>query len=251
MTKHGTGLKEDKETDFLDPANAWRRLFAEFLGTFFLVMVSAGGSMVEDQFGQVSKGMQALAGGLIVMSLIYSIGETSGAHINPVVTLAFALRRHFPWKRVPVYIGVQLIGGIASVLFLKFSIGPEGKLGATIPDADVSTFKAFLIETVLTMGLIITILGTASGPKNVGNNGAIAIGGYIAVAGLWASPLTGASMNIARSFAPDLIRGEYNTSWIYIAGPVAGAILAVGFEWLLKGKPSEKATEEAQGKQKE
>jgi aquaporin Z len=120
-------------------------------------------------------------------------------------------------------------------------------LGATIPGSGIGNVRAFAMEVLLTAGLVSTILGTASGARNIGSNGALAIGGYIALAGFWAAPVSGASMNPVRSFAPDLIRGDMSTSWIYCAGPLAGAMIAVAFEWILKGKPTAAGTAAAQG----
>jgi len=164
------------------------------------------------------------------------MGTVSGAHLNPAVTLAFAVRRNFPWTRVPGYIAAQIIGGIAAASFLRAMFGTEGLLGATTPGKGVNVLTAFAMEILLTTGLVSAILGTASGARNVGSNGAIAVGGYIALAGLWAAPISGASMNPVRSFAPDLLRGDLNTTWIYVVAPVLGAMIAVGFEWILKGK---------------
>ncbi|MFZ2058746.1 MAG: aquaporin [Acidimicrobiales bacterium] len=162
----------------------------------------------------------------------------SGAHLNPAVTLAFALRRNFPWSRVPGYLVAQIVGGVAAASFLRAMFGTRGLLGATTPGAGVGDFKALAMEVLLTTGLVSTILGTASGARNVGSNAALAVGGYIALAGLWAAPISGASMNPVRSFAPDLIRGDLVTTWIYIVGPMLGGIIAVGFEWILKGRPT-------------
>jgi aquaporin Z len=125
--------------------------------------------------------------------------------------------------------------------------GTVGKLGATMPGDHISTAQAFGMEVLLSTGLVNTILGTASGARNIGTNGAIAIGGYIALAGLWATPISGASMNPARSLAPDLVRGQFATTWIYIAGPLSGAIIAVAFEWILKGPATREGTRTAQG----
>ena len=175
------------------------------------------------------------------------MGTVSGAHINPAVTIAFALRRHFPWTKVPTYIAAQLVGGLLAAAFLRTLFGGVGHAGATIPYPGLDNWKVVTIEMVLTTGLVNTILSTASGPGNVGNNGAIAIGGYIAVAGLWAGPLTGASMNAVRTLAPDLIRGDLKSTGFYILATFLGAIIAVIFEWILKGKPSEHADKEAQG----
>ena len=234
--------------NFLDPALEWRRLFSECWGTFLLTVVAVGGSIAADlSNGEVTTAMRAVAPGLMVMSIIYFMGAVSGAHVNPAVTLAFALRRNFPWKRVPGYILAQMLGAVSAVAFLYFTFGKIGLLGATTPGSGITDTQAFVTEILLTAGLVNTILGTASGARNIGTNGAIAVGGYIALAGLWALPLSGASMNPARSLAPDLIRANMNTSWIYIAGPLIGALIAVCFEWILKGKPTAAGTRTAQG----
>ncbi len=225
--------------DFLESAYEWRRLFAEAWGTFLLVVVAAGAAVVAARSnGEITLSMKVVAPGVMVMSIIYFMGTVSGAHLNPAVTLAFAARRNFPWSRTPGYILAQFGGGIIAAGFLRSMFGVEGLLGATTPGADISDFKAFVIEVLLTTGLVSTILGTASGARNIGSNGALAVGGYIALAGLWAAPISGASMNPVRSFAPDLVRGDLSTVWIYVAGPVLGAMIAVCFEWILKGPPT-------------
>jgi aquaporin Z len=141
----------------------------------------------------------------------------------------------------------QLIGGIGAAAFLRAMFGTVGALGATLPGTGVTDGKAVAMEALLTAGLVNTILGTASGARNIGTNGAIAVGGYIALAGLWAAPVTGASMNPVRSFAPDLVRGDFHTSWIYVVGPIVGALIGVAFEWILKGKPTAAGGIAAQG----
>jgi len=234
--------------DFLESAHEWRRLFAEAWGTFLLVVVAAGAVVVGAQSGgAISLGMEVIAPGLMVMAIIYFMGAVSGAHLNPAVTLAFAARQSFPWSRVPGYITAQIIGGSVAASFLRAMFGIQGLLGATIPGPGVSKFTAFAMEVLLTTGLVSTILGTASGARNIGSNGALAVGGYIALAGLWAAPISGASMNPARSFAPDLIRGDMSSTWIYVAGPILGTLIAVGFEWILKGKPTAAGMLAAQG----
>ena len=234
--------------DFLEPAHEWRRLFAETWGTFLLVVVAAGAGVVGAQSGgAVTLSMQVVAPGLMVMAIIYFMGAVGGAHLNPAVTLAFAVRRNFPWSRVPGYIGAQFVGGIAAATFLRAMFGTIGLLGATTPGQGVSDCKALIMEVLLTTGLVNTILGTASGARNIGSNGALAVGGYIALAGLWAAPVSGASMNPVRSFAPDLIRGDLNFTWIYVVGPVLGAFIAVCFEWILKGKATAAGMFAAQG----
>ena len=234
--------------DFFDSSLEWRRVFAETWGTFLLVLVAAGGGVVGAlSGGRVTLGMRVVAPGIMVMAIIYFMGTVSGAHLNPAVTLAFAVRRNFPWRRVPGYIGAQFVGGIAAAAFLRAMFGTIGLLGATTPGQGVSDFRALIMEILLTTGLVSTILGTASGARNIGSNGALAVGGYIALAGLWAAPISGASMNPVRSLAPDLIRGDLMTTWIYVVGPVLGALIAVGFEWILKGKATTAGTLAAQG----
>ena len=234
--------------EFLDSSREWRRLFSEGWGTFLLVVVAAGADVVAVRSGgKVTLGMAVTAPGLMVMTIIYFMGTVSGAHLNPVVTLAFALRRNFPWRRVPAYVFAQFAGGIAAALFLRAMFGTVGNIGATMPGEGISSMQAFFMEALLTAGLVNTILGTASGARNIGTNGAIAIGGYIALAGLWAAPISGASMNPARSLAPDLLRGDFLTTWIYIVGPLAGALIGVIFEWILKGPATAIGTITAQG----
>ncbi len=241
-------LRASAAPEFLEPADEWRRLFSEAWGTFLLVVVAAGAGVVGAlSGGTITPSMKAVAPGMMVMAVIYFMGTVSGAHLNPAVTLAFAARRNFPWNRVPGYILAQLVGGIGAASFLRAMFGAVGQLGATLPGRGISDIKALIMEVVLTTGLVGTILGTASGARNVGSNGALAIGGYIGLAGLWAAPISGASMNPARSIAPDLVRGDLSTTWIYIAGPIIGAMIAVGFEWILKGKPTASGTSAARG----
>jgi aquaporin Z len=234
--------------DFLQSSSEWRRLFAETWGTFLLVVVAAGASVIGAQSGgAISLPMKVVAPGMMVMAIIYFMGTVSGAHLNPAVTLAFAARQNFPWSRVPGYLAAQIVGGIAAVGLLRAMFGIQGSLGATMPGAGASDFTALAMEILLSAGLVSTILGTASGARNIGSNGALAVGGYIALAGLWAAPISGASMNPVRSFAPDVIRGDLSTTWIYVVGPVLGAMIAVGFEWILKGKPTAAGAVAAQG----
>jgi aquaporin Z len=247
-SQQGQMIEKQSSPDFWDPAHEWRRIFAEAWGTFLLVLVAAGSGVVAAKSaGTVTLGMQVVAPGLMVMAIIYFMGTVSGAHLNPAVTLAFAVRRNFPWRRVPGYVAAQISGGGVAVIFLYALFGKVGALGATMPGCNVNNGTALAIEVVLTAGLVNTILGTASGARNIGTNGAIAVGGYIALAGLWAAPISGASMNPVRSLAPDLVRGDLNTTWIYIAGPVMGALIGVAFEWILKGKPTSAGAIAAQG----
>jgi aquaporin Z len=241
-------LQPQKPPDFLDGRHEWRRIFAEVWGTFLLVLVAAGaGVSAAKSNGAVTLAMVVVAPGLMVMAIIYFMGTVSGAHLNPAVTLAFALRRNFPWQRVPAYLGAQIIGGIIAAIFLRTLFGTIGSLGATMPGKGVGNFTALAIEIVLTTGLVNTVLGTSSGARNIGSNGALAVGGYIVLAGLWAAPLSGASMNPIRSFAPDLIRGDFSTTWVYVIGPIMGSIIGVIFEFILKGKATDAGMIAAQG----
>ncbi len=240
-------VHKEVSPDFLDPSHEWRRLFAEAWGTFLLVLVAAGGDVVAARSGAAVTAGVVVAPGLMVMAIIYFMGAVSGAHLNPAVTLAFAVRRNFPWRRVPGYVLAQGLGGVAAAFFLRTLFGTIGALGATVPGSGVSNGTALAMEIVLTAGLVNTILGTASGARNIGTNGAIAVGGYIALAGLWAAPISGASMNPVRSLAPDLLRGDVSLTWIYVVGPLVGALIGVAFEWILKGKPTAAGALAAQG----
>jgi aquaporin Z len=242
------GLQTAWTRDFQNLAFEWRRLFAEVLGTFFLVLVAAGATVVDVRsHGQVPLDARVVAPGLMVIAVIYSMGTVSGAHLNPVVTISFALRRDFPWKRVPGYVAAELAGSILAACFLRATFGNIGHLGATEPGAGISAWTTVLIEIVLTAGLISVILGTASAARNIGASSALAIGGYIIVAGLWAAPITGASMNPARSLGPALVGGHWTDAWAYVAGPMVGGVIAVAFSWILRGPPSKAAREAAQG----
>ena len=149
--QQGRMVQKQASLDFLDPAHEWRRIFAETWGTFLLVLVAAGGGVVAARSGgAVTLGMQVAAPGLMVMAIIYFMGTVSGAHLNPAVTLAFAVRRNFPWRRVPGYVLAQLLGGVAAALFLHTMFGSVGALGATLPGSDISNGTALAMEVVLT-----------------------------------------------------------------------------------------------------
>lgn len=222
--------------DFANPKREWRRLIAETVGTYFLVLVAAGGPMMAVAIpGSVGRAAAVVAPGAMVTAIILSIGRVSGAHLNPGVSLAFALRRDFPWWRVPGYIAAQLIGATLAAFSLQALLGVSASHGATYPAEGFSSLAAFWLELILTFGLLTVILGTASGAQNVGMIGALGVGAYIALAGLWGSPLSGASMNTARSFGPDFASGDFTAFWVYVAGPLAGAVLAVIVAYLLRG----------------
>ena len=223
--------------DFHNPNQEWRRLFSELLGTFFLVLVAAGGGMMGQAFpGTISRTAAVVAPGLMVMAIILFMGKISGAHLNPAVSIAFALRRDFPWWRVPGYVVVQLAGAALAAWFLQSVVHVSATFGSNYPAAGFSNGDAFWMEAVLTLGLVSVILGTASGAQNIGIIGALGVGAYIALAGLWGSPISGASMNPARTFGPDLVGGDFSHYAVYVAGPIAGAVIAVGVAFILRGR---------------
>ena len=234
-THHVLWLEFGDRADFDDPRKAWRRLFSELLGTFALVLAAAGGGLLHAK-GQISLAAAVVAPGLMVMAIILFMGAVSGAHLNPAVSLAFALRGDFPWRRVPGYIVIQLIGATLACLFLRAVFGNVEHLGATLPGPGYKDWQALLMEIVLTALLVSVILGTASAAQNVGAIAALGVGGYIALAGLWAAPVSGVSMNPARSFGPALASGYWASYWVYLAGPVIGMLIAVGFAYVLRGR---------------
>jgi aquaporin Z len=222
--------------DFSDPAQEWRRLVSELYGTFLLVLVAAGGGMMGQAFpGDVGRPAAVVAPGLMVLAIILFMGRVSGAHLNPAVSVAFALRGDFPWRRVPGYVLVQLAGAVLAAWLLQAVIHVSAASGGSSPAAGWSAGDAFLMETVLTMGLVSVILGTAAGAQSLGGIAAVGVGSYIALAGLWGSPISGASMNPARSFGPAAVAADFGSYWVYVAGPLAGAILAVGIAFALRG----------------
>jgi aquaporin Z len=222
--------------DFQDPTQEWRRLFSELYGTFFLVIVAAGGGMMGQAFpGTITRTAAVVAPGLMVMAIIMFMGKVSGAHLNPAVSVAFSLRGDFPWRRVPGYVTVQLIGATLASLVLWGVVDVSAKYGGNYPASGYSDWRALAMEALLTFGLVSVILGTASGAQNLGIIGAIGVGGYIALAGLWGSPISGASMNPARTFGPDLVSGTWTGYWLYVVGPIVGACVAVGCAYVLRG----------------
>ena len=233
-TRHLLALEFGSRAEFEDPRLTWRRLFAETLGTFMLVLLAAGGAILHGQ-GQISLSAAVVAPGLMLMAIILFMGAVSGAHLNPGVSVAFAMRRDFPWKRVPGYIVFQLVGATLACLFLEAVFGNIQHLGATLPGPGYANWQALLMEIVLTGVLVSVILGTASGAQLIGVFGAIGVGGYIALAGLWGSPISGASMNPARTFGPDLVSGTWTDYWVYVVGPLLGAAIAVGAAYVLRG----------------
>jgi aquaporin Z len=226
-----------------------RRLFAELVGTFMLTLVAAGGEVIGAISHDVGREARVVAPGLVVLALIYAVSNVSGAHFNPAVTLAFALRGVFPWRRVPGYWIAQLAGAVLAALVLRVLFGPVRALGTTLPHSSAGV--ALAVEILLTTLLVLVILGTASRNARIGPNAALAVGSTIALCGLFAGPISGASMNPARTLGPALVAGELGQTWIYILGPAIGALLATLCTWIMQGeqKPEEEQAATGDGAQ--
>ncbi|HXZ66014.1 MAG TPA: aquaporin [Streptosporangiaceae bacterium] len=227
-----------RQYDFWDTSYEWRRLFSELLGTFLLVTVAVGGGIVNARFGGdvVPGPVRAVGPGLMVMAVILFMGTVSGAHLNPVVSLAFALRGNFPWSRVGAYVLAQFAGAVLATLLLIGLLGKHGSAGLTLPGPGISTATALAWEALLTTGLVSVILGTASGAQALGPIAALGVSSYIILAGLFGAPVSGASMNPARSLGPALVLGDWTSWWAYLVGPLIGALIAVGFAYVLRGR---------------
>ena len=203
------------------------RLYAsEFIGTFFLVFAATGVVIVNDMSGgAITHTGIAITTGLVVMAIVYAIGDVSGSHINPAVTVGFWLADRFPGYRVIQYIVSQCLGAIAASLLLAFLFPDLIALTVTLPSG--SSMQSFILEIVITMFLMFIILSVSTGSMEKGIMAGSAIGGVVGLSVLWAGPITGASMNPARSIAPALVSFDFNSLWIYIAGPIIGAAISV------------------------
>jgi MIP family channel proteins len=214
-----------------------RRALAEALATFALVFAGCGAIVADASYdGALGAVGVALTFGLIIMVMIYATGHLSGAHINPAVTVAFTLTRHFPPREAVVYVAAQLSGAVAGALLL-LAVWPDqpAALGATVPS--VGAASAFAYELVMTAILMFVIMAVATDTRAVGAAAAIAIGGTVGLDALFGGPVTGASMNPARSFGPALVSGEWTEFWLYVAGPLAGAALGALAYQLVRGAP--------------
>lgn len=217
----------------------WRRAGAEYVGTFVLVLASGGAIVVDAQTGALGHVGNALAAGLAVMVMIAAAGHISGAHFNPAVTLAFAVTRHFAWRDLPAYWLGQLGGAVSAALVLRALFGQGSGLGATVPAG--SAWQSLGLEILLTAVLMVVIVAVATDTRAVGQMAAIAIGATVALNSLWAGPISGASMNPARSFGPALVAGQWLHHWVYWVGPLVGASLgAVAYQWLRTPEGHEK-----------
>jgi aquaporin NIP len=200
-----------------------RSLCAEAIGTFALVFAGAGAIVVDARTHALGHVGVAIVFGLVIMAMIYAVGHVSGAHFNPSVSFAFALTRHFPWRRAGAYWIAQVAGAVAAAALLRASLGDHAHVGATLPSG--SQGQAFLWELILTFFLMFVIMSVATDTRAVGEAAAIAIGGTVGLDAMFGGPITGASMNPARSIGPALVSGDLHALWLYIAAPLAGAAL--------------------------
>lgn len=203
-----------------------KRLLAELVGTFSLVFAGTGAIVINaESGGTIGHAGIALTFGLIVLAMIYTFGDVSGAHLNPVVTVAFAVAKRFSWRAVPGYVAAQVVGALAASLLLHGLFAKSANLGATLPAG--SATQSFILELVLTGLLMLVILSVSTGAKEKGVTAGIAIGAVIALEAMFAGPICGASMNPARSLAPALVSGQTQHLWLYLLAPLLGALLAV------------------------
>ena len=203
-----------------------KNYISEFIGTFAMIFCGTGAMTInETTGGDVTHVGIGITWGLIVMAMIYAFGEISGAHFNPAASIAFAYAKKFSWKEVPKYIFFQVAGAFTASLLLMWLFPKSELLGATIPTVDV--WRAFVLELILTFFLMVVIINVSTGSKEVGMMAGIAIGSVVLLEALFAGPITNASMNPARSLAPNIVSGNIKGLWLYILAPIIGALLAV------------------------
>jgi MIP family channel proteins len=214
-----------------------RALVAEAIGTFALVFAGSGAVMVDARTHQLGHVGVAIAFGLVIMVMIYAVGHVSGAHFNPAVSLAFAVSRHFPWTRAVAYRAAQIVGALLAAALLRVSLGSDARVGATLPSG--SQGQSFVWEVVLSFFLMFVIMAVATDTRAVGEAAAIAIGGTVGLDAMFGGPISGASMNPARSLGPAVVSGDLHALWLYLVAPAAGAILgALAYQVVRKESPA-------------
>ena len=202
------------------------RFFAEFLGTFIMVFAGTGAIVVNEISGGIVTHVGvALTFGLVVAAMIYTFGDVSGAHLNPAVSISFAVARRFPFADLPGYISAQLLGALAASGTLKLLFPTSQSLGITLPSGSIS--QSFLLEIILTAILMLTILSVSHGAREKGITAAIAIGSVVGLEAMFAGPICGASMNPARSLGPALVSGNFQHIWLYVFSTILGALIAI------------------------
>ncbi|XP_054803250.1 aquaporin NIP2-1-like [Prosopis cineraria] len=206
------------------PPGFLRKVLAEIIGTYLLVFVGSGAAALNAFDEQkISKLGASLAGGFIVIVMIYAIGHISGAHMNPAVSFAFAAVRHFPWKQVPLYVAAQLTGAVSASFTLRLILNPVTQLGTTSPSG--SDVQALIMEIVATFTMMFVASAVSTDAKAVGELAGVAVGSSVFIAGILAGPISGGSMNPARTLGPAIASGSYRGLWVYLVGPVIGALL--------------------------
>jgi aquaporin NIP len=216
----------------------YRKGIAEFIGTFTLVFAGCGAMMVSERFpGVMFPGAVSLVFGLVVLAMVYAVGHLSGAHLNPAVTLAFSVARHFPKSTIPIYLASQCAGAIAAMTVLNLILPPGTETGATLPH--VGVWQAFGWEVILTFFVMFVVMSVATDTRAVGTMAGIAVGAVVTIAAFVGGPITGASMNPARSLGPALVSGNLQHLWIYLAAPVVGAVsAALVYNWIRHEVPA-------------
>ncbi|CAN6471100.1 unnamed protein product [Victoria cruziana] len=226
----GTKLEEGHRKVQADAQKDWcpsvmfiQKIIAEIFGTYCVIFSGCGSVVVNDIYGKVSFPGVCIAWGLIVMVMVYSVGHISGAHFNPAVTLAFAIFRRFPWKEVPAYMAAQVLGSVmaSGTLHLLFDVKPSDYFGTVPVD---TTVQSFVIEIIISFILMFVISGVATDTRAIGELAGIAVGATILLNVLVAGPISGASMNPARSLGPAIVMGKYKGLWVYIVGPPVGTV---------------------------
>jgi MIP family channel proteins len=223
-----------------------RQLVAEALGTFALVFAGAGAVMVDAKTHALGHVGVAITFGLVIMAMIYAVGHVSGAHFNGAVTFAFALTRHFPWPRAFGYWGAQLTGAVVAAAVLRGSLGNIAHVGATLPSG--SDLQSFLWEIVLSAILMFVIMAVATDTRAVGEAAAIAVGGTVLLDAMFGGPISGASMNPARSIGPALVSGNLHALWLYIVAPICGASLAALAYQFVRGEHADRPPDSAEAR---
>lgn len=202
-----------------------QKLWAEFFGTFALVFAGTGAIIINQASGgAITHVGIALTFGLVILAMVYTFGDISGAHFNPAVTIGFAVSRRLPWADVLPFIAAQLVGAFAASGILRLLFPASETLGTTLPDG--KPMQSFVLELILTFFLMLVILNVSTGAKEKGITAGIAVGSVIGLEAMFAGPISGASMNPARSIAPAIVSGHLEHLWVYIAAPIAGACLA-------------------------